>query len=65
MKSKRFPYALIAVGLLGMLLYPRLLLLNVPAFMRTDIFRGFFYGICLGIEIWGVILSKNLGQSKA
>jgi hypothetical protein len=65
MSNKRLPYALIALGLLGMFLYPRALPVDSPPFMRTDTFIGFVYGICLGVEILGVIISKKQRQQGA
>jgi hypothetical protein len=61
---KRIPYALIAAALLVILLYPRALPVDAPAFLRTDTSIGFVYGICLGVEIWGVLLTRK-GRPRA
>lgn len=59
MRNRHFPYALIAAGLLVMLLYPRVLPPDSPAFMRSDSVVGFVYGVCIGVEILGVVLTRR------
>lgn len=64
MNNKRFPYALIAVALFVMLLYPRAIPSGAPAVLRTDLVIGFVYGICLGVEILGLVMSKRQQQQR-
>lgn len=56
MKNPRFPYLLLAVGLIGMALYPRLLPTGAPAVFRTDFVEGLVRGVFLGVEILGCVL---------
>ena len=57
--KKRLPYMLVALGLLGMLMYPRLLPADSPAFLRSDSVVGLVYGLCIGVELWGVVLTRR------
>jgi hypothetical protein len=50
----------IVIGLIGMAAYQIIFRLNHPAIMETDLFRGLWFGICIGLEIVGVyLLAKN------
>ena len=64
MSYKRLPCALLAVGLLGVVLYPRALPL-LPAFMRGDFLAGLVQGAFLGVELLGVILMLKSCRSVA
>lgn len=56
----------IVIGLLGMGGYQIMLHLQHPIIMEKDLFRGMWYGVCLGLEITGIyLLSKNKSESAA
>jgi hypothetical protein len=64
MNNKRFPYLLLAIGSIGMLLYPRLLPSDAPSYLRSDLCVGFVYGLCIGIEIVAVLLVRKQRRSN-
>ncbi|HEX9162167.1 MAG TPA: hypothetical protein VF980_10720 [Thermoanaerobaculia bacterium] len=58
---RRFPYFLVSIGLLIVVIYPRLGL-ALPAFWRGDFVTGVVIGAGIGIELVGVIA---LGRRSA
>ena len=61
MNNKRFPFVLILAGTLGLAVYPRLLPGAAPATLRTDFAVGLVQGVCIGLELLGVlIVSRKL-----
>ena len=59
MNNKRFPYVLVLAGTLGMALYPRILPGTAPAYLRTDFTVGLVYGVCIGLELLGVLFASR------
>ena len=52
---KRIPSLLVAVGLIGVSLYPRYLPASAPHLLRNDFVVGLGMGIFLGIELVGAV----------
>ena len=54
------PHVLVSVGMLGIAGYELILRLFHPRFMDDDFAHGFWFGVCLGLQLLGlVILRKN------
>ncbi len=64
MNNKRFPYVLLLVGTLIMLLYPRMIPSTAPAVLRTDFVVGLAYGVAIGIEILALVYLKRQLQNR-
>jgi hypothetical protein len=58
MTKQRLPYALIALGMIGMALYPRVAQSFAPE-LRTDFALGFAAGLFLAVEILGVLILRR------
>ena len=58
--NNRLPFCLVAIGLIGLLVFQRLAAHGVlPPAMRTDFVLGLSTGIFLGIETLGVLLMRK------
>lgn len=59
------PHVLVAIGLLGIAGYSTVERLWHPAILSHDLVRGLWYGLCLGVEILGVIRLRKRGPRSA
>jgi TRAP-type C4-dicarboxylate transport system permease small subunit len=59
------PHVLVAIGLLGIAGYSIVARLWHPAILSDDLVRGLWYGICLGLEILGVVRLRKRGARSA
>ncbi len=54
-------YLLISTGLFGIALYFLTSYFSLPVTLNNDLLRGVWFGVCIGLEICGLIL---LGKSR-
>jgi hypothetical protein len=61
--KNRIPSLLVALGLLGVVLYPRLST-GFPPAIRTDFLTGVAMGVFLGVEIAGVSMMRRRSRCR-
>jgi hypothetical protein len=59
------PYQLIAAGVLGIAAYAVAMRLFHPGWMASDLIHGLWYGVCLGIEILGLVMIRKQRGKRA
>jgi len=59
------PHVLISIGLLGIASYSILTRFWHAAILSDDLVRGFWYGLCLGLEILGVLRLRGTRAKSA
>ena len=59
MLSKMNGYVLVAIGLLGMAGYEIILRLLHPSFLANDLTQGLWFGVCIGLEIFGLFVLRR------
>ncbi|AHG92839.1 hypothetical protein J421_5304 (plasmid) [Gemmatirosa kalamazoonensis] len=55
----RLPFALLAGGLLGAALYPVAARAGLPAALAGDAAHGVWLGVCLGLEVLGLVTLRK------
>lgn len=59
------PYLLISIGTMGIAGYQLILRIFHPPIMAHDLFHGIWFGICLGLEILGLIYLRKANRSPS
>ena len=59
------PHVLVALGLLGIAAYQLALRLFHLEIMENDFIHGAWFGICLGLEILGLIILRKGKRNQA
>jgi len=62
MKNPRFPYLILAIGIVGMASYARIVAHFGPAYLRTESVVDFMTGFFLTIELAGAALIARQGR---
>ena len=63
--SKRFRAStLIALGLIGMAVYPIVVRGAHPSFLNGDAAHGAWFGVCLGLEIVGLWMLRSTRTTR-
>jgi hypothetical protein len=63
MVNKANGYVLVAIGLFGISGYELALRLFHPSFLANDFAHGLWLGVCIGLEIHGLLVIRRAKQS--
>jgi hypothetical protein len=55
----RKPFLLVSIGLLGLSFFRLALRFHHPAWMENDVLQGLVLGLCLALELGGVLLLRK------